>query len=80
MLLCNLPLDTLPKVEYNYEHTDEDGEEYTSPVIGQRVGQEVLRVRSSRRSGMVPRVARVKSLESSPSRSRHRYQGREYHR
>jgi len=80
MPLCNLPLDTPSKVGYNCKHKDVDREEYTSSVVGQRVGRRSLRARSNRRSGMVPRVARAKSLESSPSRSRHRYQGREYHR
>src|SRR5512139_3359000 len=57
MLLCNLPLDTPPKVEYNYGDKDADEEEYASPVVGQRVGRRLLQVRSNRRSGMVPRVA-----------------------
>ena len=77
--LCSLTLDTERKVGYKCSCKDVDGEEYISTAAGQRVGQKVLRVRSSWRDGMVPRVARVKSNESSPSRSRHRYQGREYH-
>ena len=77
--MCSVTIDIERKVRYKCPHKDVDGEEYISPAAGQRVGQKVLRVRSSCRDGMVPRVARAKSIESSPSRSRHRYQGREYH-
>ncbi len=52
------PLTSSKYLWYILSHKDVDGEEYTSAVIGQRVGRQVLRVRSNRRSGMVPRVAR----------------------